>query len=44
MSVHRTREQTNNDPEILSYTLKKFLRWSGLKKASELELAEERDV
>jgi hypothetical protein len=43
-NFHRVRNNENNDPEILSYMLRKFLRWTGLKKANELEIAEERDT
>jgi hypothetical protein len=43
-SFHRTRQNQNNDQEIFSFMLKKFLRWSSLKKPNELEIAEERDI
>ncbi len=43
-SFHRAREKKSNDQEMLSYIFKKFLRWTGLKKPTELELAEERDA
>ena len=44
-SFRRAREEKNNDhEEIFSYMLKKFLRWSGLRKPTELEVAEERDI
>ena len=34
----------SGDHEMLSYIFKKFLRWSGLRNATELERAEERDM
>lgn len=41
----RARQNLNDDhEEIFLFMLKKFLRWTGLKKASEEELYEERDV
>jgi hypothetical protein len=43
-SFHRARQMKSNDEEMLSYMLKKFLRWTGLKKSNELERAEEQDI
>ncbi|CAF4053998.1 unnamed protein product, partial [Rotaria sordida] len=42
-NFRRARENSCVDKEILSFMLTKFLRWTGLKKASELEIQEERD-
>jgi hypothetical protein len=42
-SYHLAREQVNDDPEIFSFMLKKFLRWTRLQKPSKLEIQEEKD-
>src|SRR5271156_4970553 len=42
-SFHLARQNINDDPEIFKYMFKKFLRWTGLKKPTELEIQEERD-
>ena len=43
-SFRLVREKETVNPEIYSYMYKKFLRWSRLRKATELEIAEERDM
>jgi uncharacterized protein YneF (UPF0154 family) len=42
-SYHLAQQHVNDNPEIFSFMLKKFLRWTGLKKPNELEIQEERD-
>jgi hypothetical protein len=42
-SFHLARQNVNDDPEIFTFMFKKFLRWTGLKQPTELEIQEERD-
>lgn len=42
-SFHLAREKLNDNPEIFTFMLKKFLRWTGLKQPTELGIQEERD-
>ncbi|CAF3807836.1 unnamed protein product [Rotaria sp. Silwood1] len=42
-SFRRARENRCEDEEILSFMVTKFLRWTGLKKASESDIQGERD-
>ncbi|CAF0859705.1 unnamed protein product [Rotaria sordida] len=43
-SFRRARENRSEDEKILSFMLAKFLRWTGLKKATESEIQGERDL
>jgi hypothetical protein len=42
--INESFQRASNHEEMLSYIFKKFLHWTGLKKASEVVLAEERDA
>ncbi|CAF1584999.1 unnamed protein product [Adineta ricciae] len=37
------REKVTEDSEVLSYSVNKFLRWTGIRKRPEWEIQEERD-
>jgi len=43
-NFHRAKQNEENDEELFSFMLNKFLRWIGWKKLTELEIAEQRDV
>jgi hypothetical protein len=42
-SFHRARQTNNNNSQIFSFMFNKFMRWTGLKKPTALEIQEERD-